>query len=75
MKVRTNIAMLGHPSCVVFDLPDVEAKALIAQGNATPAGKDDGDAVEPKTAVIESASFEPAEAATMPKATARKAKD
>jgi hypothetical protein len=69
MKVRTNIAMYGHPSCVVFDLPDAEAKALIGQGNATAAGKDDGDAIKP----IESASFEPAESATLPKATARKA--
>lgn len=61
MKVRTNIAMNGHPSCVVFDLPDVEAKALIAQGNAVAASKDDG-------AAVESAALEQPENAAMPRA-------
>ena len=43
MKVRTNIAMYGRNSGVVFDLPKEEAESLIAMGNASlPTSEDDG---------------------------------
>jgi len=34
MKIRTNIAMLGYPSCSVLDIDDDDAASLIARGFA-----------------------------------------
>jgi len=73
MKVRTKIAMYGYSSCVVLDLPDGEAKALVAQGLATVATKDDGPAESREVAAPEAATVEAPENAATEKPRGRKA--